>query len=57
MHAKKLLLFFYNNAIPFNVANDDEFKKMFELVASHGIGLSHHPTMKLESNISNKKLI
>ncbi|KAG6536033.1 hypothetical protein ZIOFF_001071 [Zingiber officinale] len=30
--------FFYNNAIPFHVAKSDEFKKMLDLVARHGIG-------------------
>jgi hypothetical protein len=37
--------FFYNNAIPFNVANSDEFKNMLELVSKHGSGfkpLSYH---------------
>ncbi|KAF1896197.1 hypothetical protein Lal_00027263 [Lupinus albus] len=35
---QEIAAFFYNNAIAFNVANSDEFKKMFELVARHGIG-------------------
>lgn len=35
---KAIALFFYNNAIPFNVARSDEYLKMFELVAKHGIG-------------------
>ena len=30
--------FFYNNAIPFNVARTEEFAKMFESVAKHGPG-------------------
>lgn len=33
-----IALFFYNNAIPFNVANSEEYKKMFESVARHGLG-------------------
>jgi len=38
-------LFFFNNAIPFNVANNEEFRRMLELVAKHGVGfkpLSYH---------------
>jgi len=31
--------FFYNNAIPFNVANSKEFKRMVELIGRHGLGL------------------
>jgi hypothetical protein len=30
--------FFYNNAIAFNVAKSDEFQKMLEMVARHGLG-------------------
>ncbi|XP_042449877.1 uncharacterized protein LOC122034629 [Zingiber officinale] len=33
-----IAFFFYNNAIPFHVAKSDEFKKMLDLVARHGIG-------------------
>jgi hypothetical protein len=33
-----LFFFFYNNAVPFNVARSDEYFKMFEYVAKHGIG-------------------
>lgn len=35
---KAIALFFYNNAIPFNVARSEEYFKMFEYVAKHGIG-------------------
>jgi hypothetical protein len=35
---KDIALFFYNNAIPFNVARSDEYLKMFDNVAKHGIG-------------------
>ena len=31
--------FFYNNVIPFNVANNEEFKRMVELIGRHGPGL------------------
>jgi len=31
--------FFYNNVIPFNVANSEEFKRMVELIGRHGPGL------------------
>src|SRR4051812_28474177 len=37
MHVKNCFIF-YNNAIPFNVANSDEFKKIFGLVSRHGPG-------------------
>ena len=30
--------FFYNNAIPFNVAKSEEFTAMFDLVSRHGLG-------------------
>nr|KYP37281.1 hypothetical protein KK1_041536 [Cajanus cajan] len=30
--------FFYNNAIPFNVAKSEEFFAMFDLVSKHGLG-------------------
>ncbi|KAK2352441.1 hypothetical protein QL285_096432 [Trifolium repens] len=35
---KDIALFFYNNAIPFNVARFDEYLKMFDNAAKHGIG-------------------
>jgi hypothetical protein len=35
---KDIALFFYNNDIPFNVARSDEYLKMFDNVAKHGIG-------------------
>ncbi|CAJ2670809.1 unnamed protein product [Trifolium pratense] len=35
---KDIALFFYNNAIPFNVARSDEYLKMFDNVTKHGIG-------------------
>jgi hypothetical protein len=35
---KDIALFFYNNAIPFNVARSDEYLKMFDSVAKHGLG-------------------
>jgi hypothetical protein len=35
---KDIALFFYNNAIPFNVARSDEYLKMFDNVVKHGIG-------------------
>ncbi|KAK2361799.1 hypothetical protein QL285_086915 [Trifolium repens] len=37
--------FFYNNAKAFNVAKSDEFQRMLEMVARHGLGfkpLSYH---------------
>jgi len=33
-----IALFFYNNAIPFDVANSEEFKRMIDLVAKQGVG-------------------
>ena len=33
---QEIALFFYNNAISFNVANNEEFRRMLELVAKHG---------------------
>ncbi|GAU45878.1 hypothetical protein TSUD_401040 [Trifolium subterraneum] len=35
---KDISLFFYNNAIPFNVAKSDEYVRMFDSVAKHGLG-------------------
>jgi len=35
---QEIALFFYNNAIPFNVAKSEEFIRMLELVAKHGPG-------------------
>ncbi|GAU28685.1 hypothetical protein TSUD_215920 [Trifolium subterraneum] len=35
---KDIALFFYNNAIPFNVARSDEYVRMFDNVAKHGLG-------------------
>ncbi|XP_045802765.1 uncharacterized protein LOC123896422 [Trifolium pratense] len=40
-----LLFFFYNNDISFNVARSDQYIKMFDFVAKHGLGfkpLSYH---------------
>jgi len=47
---QEIALFFYNNAIPFNVAKSEEFKRMLEMVAKHGADLSHHHTMELGCN-------
>ncbi|GAU26503.1 hypothetical protein TSUD_361360 [Trifolium subterraneum] len=35
---KDIALFFYNNVIPFNVARSDEYVRMFDNVAKHGLG-------------------
>ncbi|XP_058775073.1 uncharacterized protein LOC131649323 [Vicia villosa] len=35
---KAIALCIYNNAIPFNISNNEEWKTMFELVAKHGPG-------------------
>ncbi|GAU47350.1 hypothetical protein TSUD_302180 [Trifolium subterraneum] len=35
---KDIALFFYNNAIPFNVARSDEYLKMFDNAIKHGFG-------------------
>ncbi|GAU30544.1 hypothetical protein TSUD_65540 [Trifolium subterraneum] len=34
----KIASFFYDNAIDFNVAKSDEFQRMLEMVARHGLG-------------------
>nr|XP_007153622.1 hypothetical protein PHAVU_003G051000g [Phaseolus vulgaris]ESW25616.1 hypothetical protein PHAVU_003G051000g [Phaseolus vulgaris] len=36
---QEMVRFFYHNAIPFNVANNEEFKRMVELIGRHGLGL------------------
>ncbi|XP_068503728.1 uncharacterized protein [Phaseolus vulgaris] len=36
---QEIARFFYNNAIPFNVAKSEEFKRMVELIGRHGPGL------------------
>ncbi|GAU29429.1 hypothetical protein TSUD_149990 [Trifolium subterraneum] len=35
---KDIVLFFYNNVIPFNVARSDEYLKMFDNAIKHGLG-------------------
>ena len=35
---QEIASFFYNNAIPFNVAKSEEYIRMFEKVARHGLG-------------------
>jgi len=36
---QQISLFFYNNAIPFNVARSEEFTKMVEMISKHGPGI------------------
>jgi len=36
---QQIVLFFYNNAIPFNVARSEEFTKVVEMIAKHGLGI------------------
>jgi len=35
----KIALFFYNNSIQFNIAKNQKFKRMLELVVRHGVRL------------------
>ena len=35
---QEIASFFYNNAIPFNVSRSEEYTRMFEKVARHGLG-------------------
>jgi len=53
--------FFYNNAIPFNVAKSEEFMTMFELVSRHGLGFKppsyHEIRVKyLKEEVANTSL-
>jgi len=53
--------FFYNNAIPFNVAKSEEFTVMFDLVSRHGLGfkpLSYHEirVKYLKEEVTNTSL-
>jgi len=53
--------FFYNNAIPFNVAKSEEFIAMLELVSRHGLGFKppsyHEIRVKyLKEDVQNTSL-
>nr|XP_007147219.1 hypothetical protein PHAVU_006G105700g [Phaseolus vulgaris]ESW19213.1 hypothetical protein PHAVU_006G105700g [Phaseolus vulgaris] len=59
---QEMARFFYNNAIPFNVANSEEFKRMVELIGRHGPGLKspsyHEIRVKyLKQEVENTKHI
>ncbi|ESW07100.1 hypothetical protein PHAVU_010G101300 [Phaseolus vulgaris] len=43
---QEIVLFFYNNVIPFSVAKGEKFSKMVDMISKYGPDLSHHHTMK-----------
>jgi hypothetical protein len=48
--------FFYNNAIAFNVAKSDEFRRMFEMVARHGLGFKPPSYHELRTKYLKQKM-
>jgi hypothetical protein len=48
--------FFYNNVIAFNVAKSDEFQRMLEMVARHGLGFKSPSYHELKTKYLNQKM-
>jgi hypothetical protein len=48
--------FFYNNVIAFYVAKSDEFQRMLEMVARHGLGFKPPSYHELKTKYLNQKM-